>query len=198
MMQVWREDGNNVKTRRTSLPLVRPCSTVSVSGKNTPPFVESFGCWYGFVLYTSTVTQSGSLTFDSGSIRDRVHVFVDGVLQGIVYRVSPVPVNIVVKAGGKGLLQLLVENMGRINFSHGMDDDRKGLTGNVLLNNSPIHNWSANCLPMTPDLVESLRYQPTTAPGQTPGFFATTFNIAGAPQDTFLYMKGWNKVRIRE
>ena len=28
------------------------------------------------------------------------------------------------KAGS--VLQLLVENMGRINFSHGMDDDRKG------------------------------------------------------------------------
>jgi hypothetical protein len=149
---------------------------------------------YGFALYTSTVPSSGTLSFDANSVRDRVHVFVDGVLQGIVYRVSPAPVQVVVKAGGKGLLQLLVENMGRINFSHGMDDERKGLTGNVLLNGTPIHGWTTNCLPMTPDLVGGLPFQTATLPSTTPAFYTTTFSISGTPQDTFLYMKGWDKV----
>ena len=50
-----------------------------------------------------------------------------GGLAGQLYRVTN-PTAVIALSGLKAgsVLQLLVENMGRINFSHGMDDDRKG------------------------------------------------------------------------
>jgi hypothetical protein len=49
-------------------------------------------------------------------------------LAGQLYRVTN-PTAVIALSGLKAgsVLQLLVENMGRINFSHGMDDDRKGI-----------------------------------------------------------------------
>lgn len=45
------------------------------------------------------------------------------------------------KAGS--VLQLLVENMGRINFSHGMDDDRKGEYWSMLVKTDPSSSCEA-------------------------------------------------------
>ena len=55
-------------------------------------------------------------------VRDRATVLVDGKYVGRTYRTQPG--NITVHEAHR--MQILVENMGRINFSHGMDDTRKG------------------------------------------------------------------------
>ena len=78
--------------------------------------------------------QAGGLTISAGGLRDRVQIFVDDVEMGTLYRVSNPTATITLTGAKSGsVLKLLVENMGRINFSHGMDDDRKGITADVLI-----------------------------------------------------------------
>lgn len=73
----------------------------------------------------------------------------------------------ILKAGSR--VQILVENMGRINFSHGMDDEVKGLTGNVTLDKglpAPLGNWTTHCLPLDdPAQVAALPWAPVPATG---------------------------------
>jgi beta-galactosidase len=73
--------------------------------------------------------MSGVLTLSK--LQDRAQVFVDGVLQGVAYRVSP-PTTVTIMAKVGSMLTILLENMGRINFSHGMDNENKGILGGVL------------------------------------------------------------------
>lgn len=45
-----------------------------------------------------------------------------------------------ISATAGGVLQILVENQGRINFE--IANDFKGIIGDVLLNNNPLNNWN--------------------------------------------------------
>ena len=97
-------------------------------GSTNPPFAESVGCFYGFVMY-STLLPAAASQLTLNGVRDRALVFVDGKFVDTVYRVtSPDGVQIQLPEGTRtnARLQVLVENMGRINFSHGMDNTLKG------------------------------------------------------------------------
>lgn len=126
------------------------------SGDMYPPFAESVGCHYGFVLYTHVLTHTvtnASVSF--GEIKDRAQVFVNSAFQGTSYRVRPQTVSINGISGDT--LQVLVENMGRINFGHGMDDTRKGIIGNVTLDGyGTLTGWTTTCLSMDPATLTSL------------------------------------------
>ena len=100
--------------------------TVQSTAAVTPPRMEALGCFYGSIMYTASLSKAaaGSTLGFGGAVQDRVQVFVGGEFQGTSYRVTgSAPVNVTGKAGDK--IQLLVENMGRINFGHGMDNEHK-------------------------------------------------------------------------
>ena len=126
-------------------------------------------------------------------------IFVDGVYKGVIYRVTN-PTAVISLTGVKdgSLLQLLVENMGRINFSHGMDDERKGITGDVKIgqngNSSYWHTvsgWTTHCVPLTSHSLSGLEWQEAQA-AEGPAFYKHSFETPQA-MDTFLAMKGWTK-----
>jgi len=89
--------------------------------------MEAYGCWYGLIAYQIRPLQPvwGSLSLPD--IRDRAIVIADEAVAGVTYRVRPS--NITLRGARK--LTVVVENMGRINFSHGMDDGRKGIVRGV-------------------------------------------------------------------
>jgi len=162
-----------------------------VKAWDSPPTMESAGCMYGFALYHTTISRSKTaapLAFSD--LKDRVQVFVDGAYVGNSYRVGGAPpVSITTNSGSK--LQLLLENMGRINFGHGMDHETKGL-GNVTLDGEPCAGWSLQCLPFEPEQVAAAPFKPAAGPSVGPTLFKGTFTV-DAPADTFVYMDGWTK-----
>ena len=90
-------------------------------------------------------------------------------------------------------LDVLVENAGRINYSVELRKERKGITGSVTLNGTPLHDWKVYALPLTDS--SSLEYgsAPCVA---APCFYRGSFNAAAsgtAAADTFLDTAGWNK-----
>ena len=121
----------------------------TLTDSRDPVFGESIGCQYGLILYTHEFEDSyKSLSLDG--MKDRAQVFVNGAYQGLSYRVSPSDVTLKSSVSQGDVLQILVENMGRINFSPGgMKDTRKGLTGNVTADGKTVlSNWNITCIPL--------------------------------------------------
>jgi beta-galactosidase len=90
-------------------------------------------------------------------------------------------------------LDVLVENAGRINYSVELRKDRKGITGSVTLNGTPLHDWKIYALPLTDK--SGFKYG-GKACAAAPCFYRGSFNatVSGtAAADTFLDTAGWNK-----
>jgi len=180
-------------TMAKSAPILANIGALSPGMPNvnaTPPTMESLRCHYGFMLYTTTLTAGTSASkLDFGGVKDRVQAFVDGVYQGTSYRVSPTPITINAKSGA--VLQILLENMGRINYGHGMDQDSKGIF-QVTVDGIAVSNWKSQCLPM--DNITGVDFQPVPSTTAQATFFTGTFNIDSvSPPDTFALMNGWTK-----
>ena len=83
--------------------------------------------------------------------------------------------------------------MGRINFSHGMDDDRKGITGDVMIGGKALTGpWTTHCLPLESHAFGELKWGAVGGVVSGPAFYSVEFDTPKTA-DTFLAMKGWTK-----
>ena len=101
------------------------------SGK--PLSMEEAGQNYGFILYRKKIEmpKTGQLKFED--MRDYAHVFANGELIGkLDRRLREDSLNVDLSA--ELVLDILVENGGRLNFGKDFIYDRKGLSGSVLAN----------------------------------------------------------------
>lgn len=127
--------------------------------------------------------------------------FVWKVRQATLIRVGgKTTATIKVKAGAT--LDILVENMGRINYGPHLQDP-KGILGDVTLDNVVLRNWKM--YPLHLDLVVGIEKSPHAAVKneedsiQIPTFYIGEIPPApdGIPKDTFLNLPGWFKVKRR-
>lgn len=112
-----------------------------------------------------------------------------------------------ISAGTGKILQILVENQGRINFQ--IANDFKGIIGDVLLNQSPLYNWNITGFPFEnatklDELIafgdresDTNRSQSRTSEELQSGplIFHGTFDInQDEIVDTYINPMGWGKV----
>ncbi|XP_023095080.1 beta-galactosidase-1-like protein 3 isoform X4 [Felis catus] len=93
------------------------------------------------------------------------------------------------------LLRILVENQGRVNFSWKIQDQRKGLTGSVTIDNIPLNGFIIYSLEMTMSFFERLRsatWKPVLKNYSGPAFYLGTLKAGSSPKDTFLRLLNWN------
>lgn len=156
-------------------------------------YMEDLDQSYGYILYRTTVkgpTDGWPLEFDH--LHDRAHVFVDGELRAIYMRTQPtVPekLSLPLGFGEEHQLDILVENMGRINYGVKLLD-KKGAKG-IRFGQQYHFGFDMYTLPMT-DL-SALEFHPSEEHVSTPVFLKGSFNIEGAPKDTFLRTDGFGK-----
>jgi beta-galactosidase len=144
---------------------------------------------YGFILYRTRLSgpQSGSLSIKG--LRDRAQVFLDGKPLGVLRRNRPnQSLKVVVPATG-ARLDILVENMGRVNFGPELMD-RKGILDGVILNGHYVFDWETYCLPL--DDISKLEFASVENPLNGPAFYHAEFMVK-QPLDTFLKLPGWVK-----
>lgn len=154
----------------------------------TPQPMEYLGQSYGFILYRTQIPGERAETpLFIQDLHDRAQIFVNGQAAGVLEREFPEKsLTVTIPAGG-AQLDILVENMGRVNYDYTLTD-RKGATG-VTLGQQLLFGWSIYPLPL--DDLSALRF----APAQTheePAFFRGVFNI-DAPLDTFIALPGFTK-----
>ena len=161
--------------------------------------MEDLGQSYGYILYRSTLKgphEDGGLVVEP--VHDRAQIFFDGEAVGVYTRWAPpkgeelVPVKL-----GKGdsvRLDILVENMGRVNYGPKIRD-RKGIES-VRLGYVGIQRhfgWDMYSLPMEEEL-DGLAFLPVNAEKYAkPTFFRGTLNITETPKDTFIRLDGFHK-----
>ncbi|KAF2254324.1 glycoside hydrolase family 35 protein [Trematosphaeria pertusa] len=161
--------------------------------------METLGQAYGFTLYEHTATSFVKGHVQPGDrARDRVLVFVDGIRQGVIDSQYQHPLDVDVDLSPGSKLQLLVENLGRVDYySRGnpyrnyLQDPYKGIVGDVKLNSTILEGWDMYTLPLD-DVSRVRKASANVSASSTPLFYHGTFQIDKptttnpAELDTFL------------
>ena len=151
---------------------------------------EDLNQGYGYVLYSKKFTQPMRGKMKVDGLRDFAVVYVNGEKKGILDRMNnqysmdiDIPLN--------GTLDILVENMGRINYGAEIVHNKKGIISPVLIHEERVSgDWKMYRLPFSsmPHLKEA-QYE---AKEGRPVIYADSFNI-NTPGDIFLDMTKWDK-----
>jgi len=149
--------------------------------------METYDQDYGFILYRTQLSGPRMGIIHVQGVHDRAQVFLDGELVDVLDRESGneySSVDIVKEAR----LDILVENMGRVNFGP-LLLDRKGITGPVTVNEQVQFGW--NVFPLLLNNLSSLKFGKAQVEN-FPAFFRAHFNVDDLA-DTFLALPGWTK-----
>ena len=110
---------------------------------SAPMSMEELGQDYGFVLYRKRFSGPFErLPLIIDGLRDRAIIYIDGIFAGIKERSGKRddPVFLELNAGETALVDILVENQGRINYG-AMLRDEKGILGGVRLDRQYQFGW---------------------------------------------------------
>lgn len=157
-----------------------------------PKSMERLGQNYGYTLYSTSLHTENSLkSLRFYQANDRVVVFADGkkVLTAMDRELLQRH-EIEEVSGEKIRLDILTENLGRVNYGPMMNWQRKGIDGCVLINDRfSQHGWQQYCLPL--DNLDRLDYTKGYEEGM-PGFYRFLLQVEEIG-DTFLDFSGWGK-----
>ncbi len=160
-----------------------------------PMYMEQIGQAFGYTLYRTIIRgqkDDGQLTADV--IHDRAQVFVNGEKRATWERwdkeaIRQHPVMLHVGDGEQIALDILVENMGRVNYGPKLRD-RKGIHG---VRYAYQHHFGWQMYPLTMTDLTHLQYKPSEDTGARPCFLRGYLWIDGTPCDTFLRLDGFTK-----
>ncbi|MDE7029373.1 MAG: beta-galactosidase [Lachnospiraceae bacterium] len=181
-----------------------------------PVCMEKCGQSYGYILYHSTLrheqnierirlwgaSDRANILVDSRRVANLYDTELDGeydVLAGNVKKAQDmnvpdsdgeaVPQNEPITFAQGAPIDILMENMGRVNFGPMMERQRKGIAECVQINGHIHYNWTMYPLPL--DNVENLDFDRGCTEG-LPSFYKFELQVDEAC-DTFLELDGWGK-----
>lgn len=144
---------------------------------------------YGFVLYRTTVDgKTGLLKLKE--LRDYAVVMVNGKTVGTLDRRTNRDSLQLTLPKGKITLDILVENLGRINFGKYLLQNKKGITEKVLFNGAEVQRWQMFGLPF--DNISTVRFGKASVTAGSPVIRRGSFNLDKVA-DTYLDMSNWGK-----
>jgi len=145
---------------------------------------------YGFVLYRTKVQGGKTGTLRLNGLRDFAVVMVNGNRVGTLDRRLNQDSLTVTLPKGSVTLDILVENLGRINFGKYLLQNKKGLTGKVLFAGTELQHWSTYGLPF--DNIQTLKYSTASNKTNQPVVLKGHFDLEKVG-DTYLDMQDWGK-----
>jgi beta-galactosidase len=156
----------------------------------TPLTFEDLNQAYGFVLYRTTLQDTKSGILKLKELRDYAVIFVNGKRVGVLdRRLGQDSINVTLPKG-KAVLDILVENLGRINFGPYLLKNKKGITEKVLLNNAELKSWQMFPLPF--DHLSALKFSGNKINAGQPIIRKGTLQL-NEVADTYLDMSNWGK-----
>lgn len=157
---------------------------------DTPLTFEALGQGHGYVLYSKRFTQPVQGKLKVEGLRDYALVYVNGKKVGELNRVfNTYELDVTIPFNGR--LDLLVENMGRINYGAAIADNKKGIISPVSINDFEITGgWEMYKIPM--DQQPGLAKAAAKNIEGNPAFYTAAFDVT-KPGDTFLDMHTWGK-----
>ena len=157
---------------------------------DTPESFENLRQGFGYVLYRKTIAQAMRGTLTVKGLRDYALVYINGQKVGELNRQAN-KYGLDVNLPSNATLDILVENMGRINYGAEITQNRKGIISPVFINNEKIAGgWRMYGLPM--DIMPDLSDIETSYTLGNPVIYRGEFSLAKTG-DTFLDMSDWGK-----
>ena len=163
-----------------------------------PKYMEDFGQDFGYILYRSEVKgprDDWQLHIDK--VHDRAQIFIDGSPRATFERWDPAgqeraDIRLPMADGESVTLDILAENMGRVNYGRKLWD-HKGVCG-VRFHLQHHFGWHIYPLPMK-DLsrLQFKALDQNDLPISTPTFLRGILKIPSTPKDTFLRLDGFTK-----
>lgn len=154
-----------------------------------PLTMEEIDQSYGFVWYRTRVPKAKA-TLEAGDVRDMALVYQDGKRLGRMDRRLGQR-SIEIDTNAERPLDLLVENMGRINYGSRLMDERKGLLEPVRFAGKPLLDWEMYRLPL--DDLSKLKF--SARAGDAPAFHRGSFRLSQLG-DSYVDLRGWDRGHV--
>lgn len=165
--------------------------TLSTAVREAMPLsMEELGQNYGYVLYRSTISRGKEIRFcEIRGGADRAILFADGKQVDIRNDYEMNKTTGFELADEQGTLDILMENMGRVNYGPEIELQKKGITHGVLVNGSFHMGWDMYSLPL--EDISKVDFSRGYGEGM-PAFYRFAFK-AEETADTFLDVTGFGK-----
>ena len=166
--------------------LARPvCASVPLS-------MEELDQNYGYILYRAALHEDGGIgELKLEGANDRVNAYLNEKPLFTAYDLElPVPKRFEPAAQGDRL-DLLVENMGRVNYGSKIENQRKGITGGVQLNGHRHFGFEMYTLPLDAVQLNAIDWEGGCT-DDAPTFREYVIDIE-EPADTFVDFTGFGK-----
>ncbi|MGX7825956.1 beta-galactosidase [Actinokineospora sp. 24-640] len=156
-----------------------------------PATMEALGQDYGFISYEFGVNGPGTRRLSVPGVRDRAQVLLDGVEVAVLDREHGVHDAELVIHGARSTVELVVENLGRVNYGEHLVD-RKGVLGDILVDGRAVRDLLA--VPMDWGAAPETRdpAPPERVSGHGPVLHRGEFTV-DIPADSFVDTDGWTK-----
>jgi beta-galactosidase len=155
-----------------------------------PLTFEDLNQAYGFVLYRTQLDGGRTGTLQLKQLRDYGLVYVNGQRVAVLDRRLNQGSKQITLPKGKVTLDILVENLGRINFGYYLNENRKGITEQVLFDGKEVTNWQNYSLPF--ENVTGVAFKANQKAAAGPVLRKGTFTLSQVG-DTYLDMSQWGK-----
>jgi beta-galactosidase len=156
----------------------------------TPLTFEDLNQDYGFVLYRTQLLGGKRSILQLKDLRDYAIVMVNGKTVGTVDRRLKQDSLQVTLPSGQVTLDILVENLGRINYGKYLLQNKKGITEKVLFDGSEVKNWKMYSMPFRD--TKAVKFASTNSINSSPVMRKGTFNLSNVA-DTYLDLSNWGK-----
>jgi beta-galactosidase len=161
----------------------------SPTASDHPMSFEDLQQGYGYVLYRTRLDGARKGTLQINHLRDYALIFVNGKRIAVLdRRLNQDSVDLDLPPG-KVTLDILVENLGRINYGPYLNDNRKGITETVTFNQEELKGWNMYGFPFNG--VSGLKFK-ASGHRNGPVVRRGTFRCDDVA-DTYIDMHNWGK-----
>jgi beta-galactosidase len=156
----------------------------------TPLTFEDLNQAYGFVLYRTDITGAASGILKIKDLRDYGIIFINGKRVAVLDRRLKQDSVMITIPDGKVIVEILVENLGRINFGPYLLKNKKGITDKVLLGDKEITSWQMYSLPFSN--INAVSFKNKKPAADAPVIKTATIELKEIA-DTYFDMHNWGK-----
>lgn len=156
-----------------------------------PLSFEDLNQSYGWVFYRTMLKSGGKEYLHIPGLRDYAIIYINGKPVVTLDRRLHQDSVLLPQIAANSVLDILVENNGRINYGPYLTDNRKGIIQPVRLGNTRLTNWKMYRLPVS-DTKGLMFKTGKPATDNSPVFYKGSFNIE-EPADTYLNVSSFGK-----
>lgn len=179
------------------IPAIRLQSAIKLADLLTTPVhslrpmtFEDLNQAYGFVWYRTQLDGGKTGILKIKGLRDYAVIMINGKRAGILDRRNAQDSLSLKLAPGKVVLDILVENLGRVNYGPNLLKNKKGITGDVTFAGTELQHW--DMFKFSFKEVKNLKFKPGYRADHTPVIRKGTFMLDKVA-DTYLDMRNWGK-----